>query len=112
MSKARDNGTVKFPREDDGLGWAWGLAGKKPEEVWERFSPAYEAQAEEILQALQGLGYVAQLDWAGSEDGEAALAYKDGQLRLVVHLEDPVDAGLLQNVRAAGTLPAHLRALL
>ncbi|WP_439271085.1 hypothetical protein [Pseudochrobactrum sp. HB0163] len=84
-----DNNCV-FPRSDDGKGWAWGLKAAQPTEVWERFSPAYEAQAELLLAALALLWPDVTLDWAGSEDGEAAVARAaDGTVKFCYHLEDP-----------------------
>lgn len=99
-------------RQDDGLGWAYGLRGSVPKTVWERFSTAYEAQAEEVLTELREMGYEARLDWAGGQDGEAALALRDDELVLVLHLEDPVEAELIEKSRKAGALRDHLNALI
>lgn len=81
---------VTFPRQEDERGWAWGLKGAEPMEIWERFSPAYEAQAEMLLSALACRWSEVGLDWAGSQDGEAAIAkHDDGTLAFCHHLEDP-----------------------
>ena len=40
--------TLRFPRSPDRKGRAWGPSGGKPAEIWERFSPDYEAQAERL----------------------------------------------------------------
>lgn len=106
---------MTFPREDDGKGWAWGLRAEAPRELWERFSPAYEAQAQAVLAAISALGYEARLDFAGSEDGECALGRDAaGDIAIYVPLEDPVEARLLAQVFAAGAqdgLKQHLEAL-
>ena len=39
--------TLRFPRSPDRKGRAWGPSGGKPAEIWERFSPDYEAQMRE-----------------------------------------------------------------
>ena len=83
----------QFPRSDDGAGWAWGLDGETPAEVWERFSPAYEAQAERVMHAVAARGLTPSIDGAGSEDGEF-IAGQDraGNYVLLVHLEEPASA--------------------
>lgn len=102
-----------FPRKDDGLGWAWGLACATPTKVWERFSPAYEAQAQDVLTAFEGLGLTAALDFAGGQDGEAALGRNAaGDLVILLHLEDPVEAELIERARRGGALQAHIKALM
>lgn len=94
-----------FPRTDDGLGWAYGLEGAKPKAIWERFSPAYEAQAEAVLNAIADLGLTAVMDWAGSEDGEAAIGVNDNdEIVVLFHLEDPAEARILQQAIADGQL--------
>ena len=37
------------PRPRDDEPFAWGLSGPHPVEIWERFSPAYEAQLERLI---------------------------------------------------------------
>ena len=83
----------QFPRSDDGAGWAWGLDGETPAKVWERFSPAYEAQAERVMRAVAARGLTPSIDGAGSEDGEF-IAGQDraGNYVLLVHLEEPASA--------------------
>lgn len=96
---------MEFPRADDGLGWAYGLQGARPEQVWERFSPAYETQAEALLAAIDAAGYLAVIDWAGSEDGEAAIGLNEtDEIALLFHLEDPVEAKLIAQAIAQGRL--------
>ncbi|MFB2531863.1 hypothetical protein ACEYYB_11560 [Paracoccus sp. p4-l81] len=107
--EADDDG-ISFPREDDGLGWAWGLSGDTPTEVWERFSPAYEAQAEAVLAEISAQGWLAVLDWAGEQDGEAAIGLTDDDhIALILHLEDPVEARLIESAIRDGSLPALVR---
>lgn len=84
--------SVTFPRQADGEPHAWGLTGGNPRKVWERFSPAYEAQAELLVRALEARGWDPYLAGAGSEDGEYLRAERGGQDRFVIHLEDPAEA--------------------
>ena len=98
----------RFPRADDGAGWAWGLEGDTPRAVWERFSPAYEALAERLLRAIAARGLTATLEGAGSEDGEFILVHDlvpggvpEGY-ELMCHLEDPNEAVPLAALDAAG----------
>lgn len=101
---------LTFPREDDGLGWAWGLTGDKPTEIWERFSPAYEAQAEAVLEEISAQGWLAVLDWAGEQDGEAAIGLDDqDNIALLFHLEDPAEAQLIAQAIKDGRLPALVK---
>lgn len=44
---------IKFPRRRDKKPHAWGLSGKTPKEVWERFSPSYEVQLERLVKVLE-----------------------------------------------------------
>lgn len=105
-----DDEGLTFPRVDDGLGWAGGLSGDTPVEIWERFSPAYEAQAEAVLAAIDAAGYTAVLDWAGSEDGEVAIGLTEAdEIAILLHLEDPAEAGLIQMALAQGRLDAFIR---
>lgn len=100
---------TKFPRTDDGLGWAWGLQGDAPATIWERFSPAYEAQAQALLAALAPRFASVMLDWAGSQDGEAALGLNaEGALEFCYHLEDPRAAQDLQAALEGGRIDAFL----
>lgn len=104
---------MNFPRQDDGKGWAWGLRSDAPQELWERFSPAYEAQAQEVLTEIEHLGLKATLDFAGSEDGECALGRTpENEIALYIPLEDPVEAKLISAARARGTLAKHLSRLM
>ena len=84
--------TPFFPRTDDGLPRAWGLGAAAPVEIWERFSPAYEAQAERIVRALAARGLTVRIAGAGSEDGEYVTASAGGETLLLIHLEDPAEA--------------------
>ncbi|WP_108485014.1 hypothetical protein [Oceaniglobus ichthyenteri] len=85
---------VNFPRSRDGEPFAWGLSGPEPVEIWERFSPAYEAQLERLVSTLQELGFAPAVGGAGSEDGEYVRAEYLANSRVVFfyHLEDPADA--------------------
>jgi hypothetical protein len=111
MTEPRGYRLADFPRADDGLGWAMGLDGSAPEALWERFSPAYEAQAQAVLAAMERLyGGQALLDWAGEEDGEAALALDaDGYIVALLHLEDPAEAEVIAMALKAGTMDELLR---
>ena len=84
--------TLQFPRRPDRKGRAWGPSGGKPAEIWERFSPGYEAQAERLARAIEARGLTARLGGAGSEDGEYLAALRDGELVMLQHLEDPAEA--------------------
>lgn len=84
---------MKFPRKDDGLGHAWGLQGATAQAVWERFSPAYEAQAARLWRAYRAAGTRPALSGAGSEDGEFIVGQRpDGSYHGLTHLEDPSEA--------------------
>ncbi len=88
---------IRFPRPRDDEPFAWGLTGPEPVEIWERFSPAYEAQLQRLVNALQALGFDPEIGGAGSEDGEYVRA-EYGQNRRIVffyHLEDPAEARFL-----------------
>ena len=87
--------TMRFPRSPDRKGRAWGPSGGKPAEIWERFSPDYEAQAERLARAIEARGLTARLGGAGSEDGEYLAALRDGELVMLQHLEDPAEARAL-----------------
>lgn len=105
-----DDEGLTFPRPDDGLPRAYQMRGDSPVEVWERFSPAYEAQAEAVLAAIDAAGYTAVLDWAGSEDGEAAIGLtEDDEIAILLHLEEPAEARLIQMAIAQGRLDAFIR---
>lgn len=106
-----------FPRSRDQKPHAWGLVHNVPTKIWERFSPAYEAQAETIWTAFDALGLDPALEWAGSEDGEAIIgrepSAKSGakpgaepDIVVLFHLENPQEAERLQSAIAAGTLAA------
>ncbi|MDO5643812.1 MAG: hypothetical protein Q4G26_15680 [Paracoccus sp. (in: a-proteobacteria)] len=100
---------ARFPRNDDGLGWAWGLQGDRPAAIWERLSPAYEAQAQALLAALAPRFSLVMLDWAGSQDGEAAIGLNaGGALEFCYHLENPQAAQALQAALEAGRIDAFL----
>ncbi|WP_099827503.1 hypothetical protein [Oceaniglobus indicus] len=88
---------LTFPRPRDDERWAWGLSGPEPVEVWERFSPAYEAQLERLTSILIDMGFSPTIGGAGSEDGEYVRAEHDDSDRIVFfyHLEDPADANVL-----------------
>ena len=102
-----------FPRTPDGKPHAWGLKGKVPAEIWERFSPAYEAQARTVWSAFAALGYDPALEWAGSEDGEAIIGRearprprRTASIVVLFHLENPQEAVRLQQAIAGGRLKA------
>lgn len=102
-----------FPRPRDDLPHAWGLDGPEPQRIWERFSPAYEAQAEAMWHALLDAGLSPSLDWAGSEDGEGIIGSDaDGEAVVAWHLEDPREAVRLRRAIAARRLPALIAAAL
>lgn len=104
---------MTFPRNDDGEGWAWGLEGDTPAQIWERFSPAYEAQAAAIWAEVIAMGLTPELGGAGSEDGEFILGRDaQGQAQLFQHLEDPNEAQTLEKARREGTLRTCLLATL
>ena len=85
--------SVTFPRAPDREPHAWGLVGSRPAKLWERFSPAYEAQAERLVRALEARGWDAFLGGAGSEDGEYLSARRgEGPWLFLCHLENPAQA--------------------
>ncbi|MBW3084268.1 hypothetical protein KEM60_00455 [Austwickia sp. TVS 96-490-7B] len=93
-----------FPRTPDDLPRAWQCDGE-PTQVWERFSPAYEAQAEKLWNEFAQRGMTPRLDHAGSEDGEAITATDTtGQTVFFLHLEDPNEAQEIAAALAAGNL--------
>ncbi|MFN8084235.1 MAG: hypothetical protein U0Q14_08395 [Dermatophilaceae bacterium] len=96
-----------FPREDDGLGFAWGLEFDRPRHIWERFSPAYEKQAARLWDEFAAKGLHPALEWAGSQDGEAVIGRDDaGEIVCFYHLEDPSPP---RNWPRAGARPPRIR---
>ncbi|MFI0394829.1 hypothetical protein [Paracoccus jiaweipingae] len=92
-----------FPRAHDSQPPAWQHDGPQPVHPWERFSPAYEAQAERIVKALAGRGLHPEFGGAGSEDGEfVAAADASGDYVFLVHLEDPETGEMLAGLDADG----------
>ena len=91
---------ISFPRQRDDEPFAWGLSGSDPVEIWERFSPSYEAQLERLITALRELGFAPAIGGSGSEDGEYIRAEYEGNSRIVFfhHLEDPADARFLSSL--------------
>ncbi|TNF20662.1 MAG: hypothetical protein EP318_09765 [Rhodobacteraceae bacterium] len=91
---------IRFPRPRDSEPFAWGLSGPAPVEIWERFSPAYEAQLERLILALGELGFAPAIGGAGSEDGEYVRAEYPADARIVFfhHLEDPADARFIASL--------------
>ncbi|WP_113912895.1 hypothetical protein [Roseovarius dicentrarchi] len=69
-------------------------------EIWERFSPAYEAQLERLVEILRDLGFAPAIGGSGSEDGEYVRAEYDSNSRVVFfyHLEDPADARFIASL--------------
>ncbi|MCX7568128.1 hypothetical protein OS189_17430 [Sulfitobacter sp. F26169L] len=92
--------TISFPRPRDDEPFAWGLSGSQPVEIWERFSPAYEAQLERLVIALKSLGFSPAVGGAGSEDGEYVRAEHTSTSRITFfyHLEDPADAKFIDTL--------------
>lgn len=72
---------ITFPRPRDCEPFAWGLSGADPIEIWERFSPAYEAQLERLVTVLAELGFCPTMpcDRDGSFGPELV---KKGQTRI------------------------------
>ncbi|PIE09937.1 MAG: hypothetical protein CSA72_09955 [Rhodobacterales bacterium] len=102
---------MKFPRLDDGEGWAWGLRGDAPVEIWERFSPAYEAQAEAVCDAVRAMGLTPMIGGGGSEDGEYVMGTDEtGVAQFLIHLEEPQAAEAIAQAKAEGRLHAYLEA--
>ncbi|AUM73764.1 hypothetical protein [Paracoccus jeotgali] len=95
-----DPHNITFPRPRDDEPFAWGLSGPEPREIWERFSPAYEAQLERLVTTLRGMGFSPTIGGAGSEDGEYVRAEYDQNSRVVFfyHLEDPADARFIASL--------------
>lgn len=91
---------ISFPRPRDNEPFAWGLSGPEPVEIWERFSPAYEAQLERLIKTLGELGFSPAIGGSGSEDGEYIRAEYDKNSRIVFfyHLEDPADARFVSSL--------------
>ena len=88
-----------FPRQTDDLPHAFGLEGEAPQHVWERFSPAYESQAERIWHALEAAGLTPEFGGAGSEDGEYLTGIDaTGEYVVLIHLEDPQEAKRLEGL--------------
>lgn len=91
---------ISFPRPRDDEPFAWGLSGPEPVEIWERFSPSYEAQLERLIIALRELGFTPAIGGSGSEDGEYVRAEYIDNSRIVFfhHLEDPADARFIASL--------------
>lgn len=93
-----------LPRQPDGYPPAWEQVGETPSEVWERCSPAYEAQAMVLLDALARRGMAGTLEHAGSEDGETLLVTVPGEegALYLFQLEDPEEARYIADAIASG----------
>lgn len=91
---------ISFPRRRDNEKFAWGLSGTEPLEIWERFSPAYEAQLERLVLTLTEMGFSPTIGGSGSEDGEYVRAEYNANSRIVFfyHLEDPSDARFISSL--------------
>lgn len=90
---------IKFPRRRDKKPHAWGLSGKTPKKVWERFSPSYEVQLERLVKVLEKKGFTVDIGGAGSEDGEYLTAVRETPYRSIFrHLEDPKEALFISNM--------------
>lgn len=100
MKNVTSTKDITFPRPRDNERFAWGLAGPEPAEIWERFSPSYEAQLERLILALGELGFVPTIGGSGSEDGEYVRAEYTGDSSIVFfyHLEDPADARFIASL--------------
>ncbi|WP_152988152.1 hypothetical protein [Paracoccus sp. MKU1] len=84
---------MKFPRDHDNKPAAWRLSGKRPEKVWERFSPSYETQLERMVKLLEKKRFSVEIRGAGSEDGEYISAIRQSPYRSIFRmLEDPREA--------------------
>lgn len=95
--------TTPFPRPRDAHPPAWQHDGPEPVHPWERFSPAYEAQAERMVRGLEARGFRVEFGGAGSEDGEFVTAVDAaGDYVLLVHLEDPDTGEMLADLDEAG----------
>ncbi len=92
--------TLTFPRPRDAEPFAWGLSSPEPREIWERFSPPYEAQLERLVTILCDMGFDPAIGGAGSEDGEYVRAeYKrHSDVVFFYHLEDPADARFMASL--------------
>lgn len=78
--------------------------------LWTRGSPEYTALAGQLLTAMARVFDRAELGFAGSQDGEAALGLDaDGTLVFLRHLEDPDTAIELAAAIAHTDLEAYLR---
>lgn len=77
---------------------------------WTRGSKAYDRQAKHVIDAMKKLFADAELCFAGSQDGEAAVAYDgDGKMVLLLHLEDPSEAIEICAASARDCLTDYLR---
>ncbi len=92
--------SITFPRPRDNERFAWGLTGSEPVEIWERFSPAYEAQLERLVTLLEDMEFTPIVGGAGSEDGEYVRAeYRHSdEIVFFYHLENPADARFLSSL--------------
>ena len=65
--------------------------------------PAYEAQAERVMQTVAALGLTPSIDGAGSEDGEFVAGQDPaGTNVLLVHREEPASAREIAALDDAG----------
>ena len=65
--------------------------------------PAYEAQAERVMQTVAALGLTPSIDGAGSEDGEFVAGQDTaGNDVLLVHREEPASAREIAALDDAG----------
>lgn len=109
MSSERMTTRPDFPRPGERPGYSPTPENKATEEVFDRCSLAYEAQAAAVWDALEEQDLKVWITGAGQKSGEticAGRAYDDPAL--VIHLEDPTEALAVAAARDAGKLDEYI----
>lgn len=109
MSSKRMTTRPDFPRPGERADHSRTPENKATEEVFDRFSLAYEEQAAAVWDVLEEQDLNVWITGAGDEGGEAICAgraYDDPAL--VIHLEDPTEALAVAAARDAGKLDEYI----
>lgn len=109
MTSERITTRPDFPRSGQRADHSRARENEELDEVFDRFSHAYETQAAAVWDALEEQDLNVWITGAGDEAGEtiyAGRAYDDPAL--LIHLEDPTEALAVAAARDAGKLDEYI----